>query len=131
MKTISGDEATALWKGAGLWGLFQRASQHIFVAFPQGKANRRIFYGQKNYPNPEKNFVVVLDCDDDEELERVTKELHRRMPTFSVDHEGKAGDVAGMKAPTLSPPPPLPEWVDQWGENLGWPKKLRRPPGNN
>jgi hypothetical protein len=79
MRTISGDEATALWKEAGLWDRFHRQSQRIAVALPQEKGCRRIFYGQKDYPNPEQNFLVVLDCDNDEELERLMAELQRRM----------------------------------------------------
>ena len=80
MKVISGKEAIDLWKKAGLWELFQAQPQHIFTGLPQGKGNRRIFYGQKNYPQPEKNLVVILDCDDDEELEQVRGELKRRIP---------------------------------------------------
>jgi hypothetical protein len=88
VRAISGGEAIALWKEAGLWAAFPRASRHIGVASPRGKGNRRTFYGQKNYPNPERNFAVILDCRDDEELERVASELRRRVLTLPATARG-------------------------------------------
>ena len=88
MKVISGKEAVDLWNKAGIWELFQTQPQHILTALPRGSGNRRIFYGQKYYPNSAQNFTVVIDCESDEELEHATKELQRRIPR-SVAHDGQ------------------------------------------
>jgi hypothetical protein len=48
-----------------------------------------------------------------------------------IDIEGDEENRPPSEGQPAPPRPPLPEWADQWGESLGWPKKLRRWPGNN
>lgn len=79
MKVMSSDEALELWKSNGLWDWFQSQSLPIFFALPQD-SSRRVFYGQKDQTDPRWNFVTVIDCESDEELEDVKRELKRRVP---------------------------------------------------
>jgi hypothetical protein len=48
-----------------------------------------------------------------------------------IDSNGYRSVLFMFEGEGPSPDQALPEWADQLGENLGWPKKLRRWPGNN
>src|SRR5262249_55437525 len=45
--------------------------------------------------------------------------------------DDEANCPADNQGKHTTPRSPLPEWADQWGEKLGWPKKLGGWPGNN
>lgn len=84
MQFVSGDDALRLWKAAGLWDVFQKLSQHIMFTFPVDEGDRTVFYGQKGYADSEKNYIIVINCDDDQELEHVGLELLNRVPRTLV-----------------------------------------------